>query len=425
MTHLAPLKRFVDPERPITYGIVQAGPDIDGGVYYIRPVDMRGHEGVPDVKQLRTTSAEIARAYRRSSLTQGDIVVSIGPSYGKTMLVQDDRLEGANLTQGTARVAPRQEVHGPYLRWALRSAIAAAYWDGAISGATFRALNLGPLEHTPIPQWPADKQRAIADFLDVETARIDALIAKKRRLASLVEARFKRAVEVEVERLVEVHGTIPLKRFTGVTVGIVIQPSRWYVEEGGVAALRGVNVRPGKLDLNDLVQISEEGHRANAKSRLHENDLVVVRTGDAGAAVVVPPAFDGANCVDLLVIRRSTELDSQFLEFMLNSVWAKKQITRGSVGTIQSHFNVESLRELPVPCVPLEAQQNLRRRLDAESMRVGHIVSMLRRQLNLLTEHRQALITAAVTGEIEVPEPRRTPSNGRQMSVTGSRGRES
>jgi type I restriction enzyme S subunit len=193
---------------------------------------------------------------------------------------------------------------------------------------------------------------------------------------------------------------------TTVTVGIVIQPARWYVEEGGVAALRGINIRPGHVDLSDLARISEEGHRANAKSRLHEGDIVVVRTGDAGAAVVVPPSLDGANCIDLLIIRKSQDLDSEFLRFVLNSGWAKEQITRGSVGSIQSHFNVESLRELPVPRAPLDVQRSLRQRLEAESMRVKRIVSKLRCQIDLLAEHRQALITAAVTGRIELPGPR-------------------
>jgi type I restriction enzyme S subunit len=171
---------------------------------------------------------------------------------------------------------------------------------------------------------------------------------------------------------------------------------------GRCGALRGINVRPGHLDLKDLVRISEEGHRANAKSLLREGDLVVVRTGDAGATVVVPPSLGGANCIDLLVIHKSPDLDSEFLRFVMNSGWSKEQIIRGSVGTIQSHFNVESLRELPVPSAPLDVQRILRQRLDTESARVSRIVSNLRRQLALLNEHRQALITAAVTGQIEV-----------------------
>ena len=86
------------------------------------------------------------------------------------------------------------------------------------------------------------------------------------------------------------------------------------------------------------------------KSRLIRGDIVVVRTGQAGAACVVPEDMDGANCVDLLIVRRSPRLDPQFLEYVINSDWTIKHIEQHSVGSIQSHFNVESLKQLRFLC---------------------------------------------------------------------------
>ena len=83
---------------------------------------------------------------------------------------------------------------------------------------------------------------------------------------------------------------------------------------------------------------------------------MVVRTGQAGAACVVPEDMDGANCVDLLIVRRSPRLDPHFLEFVINSDWTIRHIEKHSVGSIQSHFNVESLKQLPVPVPPLVVQ---------------------------------------------------------------------
>lgn len=379
--------------------MLQTAPSSPGDleVHYLRAGSLEDLTGAESLRKMWASPADRA-IY---TVRQGDLIVAEGGDAGRSAFVP--QVPADTIIQNSLhRVRPRSgDVR--FLKYALDAVYVSGWLDVLCNKATFGHLTREKLTALSIP-WPSDnQQRVIADFLDAETDRIDALIAKKRRLAALVEARFSRAVETEVEHLVEEHGTIPLKRLTAVTVGIVIQPSRWYVEEGGVAALRGVNISPGHLDLNELVRISEEGHRTNTKSRLHEGDLVVVRTGDAGAAVVVPPFLDGANCIDLLVIRKSPDLDSEFLRFVLNSGWSKRQITRGSVGTIQSHFNVESLRELPVPYVPLDVQRNLRRRLDAESVRVGQIISKLRRQLALLTEHRQALITAAVTGQIEVP----------------------
>jgi type I restriction enzyme S subunit len=171
-----PLKRIVDPARPLTYGIVQAGDDVPGGVPYVRPMDMVEHTGVPDPTALRTTSPEIAQAYQRSTLQPGDVVVSIGPSFGKTMVVPQD-LAGANLTQGTARVAPAKGFLAEYIQWSLRAPQAIAHWETAVGGATFRALNLEPLGQTPVfMATEADQQ-----------AMIQALRVTQREVARLLE----------------------------------------------------------------------------------------------------------------------------------------------------------------------------------------------------------------------------------------------
>jgi type I restriction enzyme S subunit len=116
------LKYVIDPERPITYGIVQCGPDYPGGVPYIRPADMTDEGGVEDSSLLLRTDPEIAAAYARSTVVPGDLVISIGPSFGKVMVVPPE-LAGANLTQGTARVAVNRPAIARFVFWALRSTV--------------------------------------------------------------------------------------------------------------------------------------------------------------------------------------------------------------------------------------------------------------------------------------------------------------
>jgi type I restriction enzyme, S subunit len=183
-----PLKRAVDPARPVTYGIVQCGPDYPDGIRYIRPVDMTDEGGV-HVDALQRAAPEIAAAYTRSTVRAGDIVVSIGPSFGKAMIVPPV-LDGANLTQGTARVAPRRDIDPRFLFWALRSDSARMAWDSHCSGATFRALTLEILETCEIVVPALAQQRAIAAFLDRETTQIDTLIDKIREaIVRLMELR--------------------------------------------------------------------------------------------------------------------------------------------------------------------------------------------------------------------------------------------
>ena len=119
---------------------------------------------------------------------------------------------------------------------------------------------------------------------------------------------------------------------------------------------------------------------------------------------MIPPNLDGANCIDLLIIRPGEQIVPEFLEFVLNSDWTLKHIEQNSVGTIQSHFNVASMKNLPVPSAPLEEQSTAVRYLTVMTKVIDKTVDKLNRQLLLLQEHRQALISAAVSGEHVIPK---------------------
>lgn len=201
------LRRVVDPRRPMTYGILQAGPPIEGGVPYIGPSDMPGDGVSPARSGLRRTTPEIAASYSRSILSGGDLVVSIGPAYGKVALLSPD-LGGANLTQDTVRVACDRAVVDPrYLVWVLGSRSARDYWDLEIMGATFRRLNLGTLARTPVPLPDLDRQRRIATALHEQTSKIDATIAEAERFIELSHERRAALITASVTGQINVRGS--------------------------------------------------------------------------------------------------------------------------------------------------------------------------------------------------------------------------
>lgn len=181
-----PLHRLVDPARPMSYGILQCGEHVEDGIPYIGPSDMPGRGDSPALDRLRRTSPEIADQYRRSVVQGGDIVVSIGPAYGKVALLTDD-LSGSNLTQDTVRVAPVQPSIDPdFLVWALGSYEAESFWDAEITGATFRRLNLGTLGQTPIPLPDLTTQQDIRNRLEATTANVDTLIDKSAEMIKVL-----------------------------------------------------------------------------------------------------------------------------------------------------------------------------------------------------------------------------------------------
>jgi type I restriction enzyme S subunit len=141
-----------------------------------------------------------------------------------------------------------------------------------------------------------------------------------------------------------------------ITVGIVIQPARLYVQRG-VPCLRSLNISSGKIDTKNLVFISLESHRANSKSQLFKGDVVIVRTGRAGVSVVVDEAHDDSNCIDLLIVRRTPILKSEYLVTYLQSSAAISDVEFNSVGAIQAHYNKATLANLMVPHPEPEEQQ--------------------------------------------------------------------
>jgi type I restriction enzyme, S subunit len=262
-----------------------------------------------------------------------------------------------------------------------------------------QSLKYEDIRRMPILLPPREEQVGIADFLDQETAKIDALLEKQNQLVvgmwerrSAILDHLVLTLPVEAERL---------RRFADVTVGIVVTPSAWYADEG-VIALRGVNVQPESLSLDDVVYLSEEGDALHEKSRLKQGDVVVVRTGQAGAACAVPLCLYGANAIDLLIVRCRAGVLPEYLAAVLNSGPIVEAVKTGSVGAIQGHFNVSSLKDVVVPIPDLPAQGAFLSEWRHKSAQLDALVSRVERALVVARERRSALIAAAVTGQLGV-----------------------
>jgi type I restriction enzyme S subunit len=261
------------------------------------------------------------------------------------------------------------------------------------------------------------EQRDLVRLLDQRLKHIDEMIAEQETIRSLILLRRS----AEIDRFIE-HGGLdshlrpidspwidaipdswqfmPLKFCVErVTVGIVINPSHYYEDEG-FPVLRGMNVRPGKISADDLVFMSDESNQFHSKSILRAGDVVVVRTGAAGSAAVIPDWAVGGNIVDLLHVRPGSLMRPKFVELLLNSRLVQRQVASGSVGALQAHFNTAALSNAKVVVPPLAEQDRVLAHLEVHLDRYDNLIAETLRQKILLTEHRQAVITAAVTGHL-------------------------
>ena len=300
---------------------------------------------------------------------------------------------------------PGKETEPRYLHYLLRSSLYLQELARISKWMPPSQFDIGwdELRRLPIVAPPWSVQVAIADYLDSEIARIDAIVDKKRKMAELVLARRSAFIDEKIERLNKAYRSVRLKHVSPrIEVGIVVTPAAWYAETG-VLALRGLNVRPGEITLEDPVSLSPEGHAFHQKSMLHAGDVVVVRTGQAGAAAEVPSELDGCNCIDLLIVRQSKLVLSNYLVLVLNSHWTQSHIDKHSVGTIQSHLNVSALADVTVPLPPLDAQRKIAKELESITARSAQLATVLEREVGLLFERRRAVMTMAVTGNLAIP----------------------
>lgn len=341
------------------------------------------------------------------ALRAGDVVLTkdseTADDIGVSAVVVED-VENLVCGYHLAVVRPKAGVaDGPFLRWVLAGDPARQAMAMAATGVTRFGLRSEAIADLQVPLPPLYEQRAIREYLDRETTRIDALIATKRQMAGLLKERWQAVLEDRIQRLVRDCGPIPLKYVCReITVGIVVTPAAWYADSG-VPAIRGMNLSPGSISLEDIVYLSDEGHRLHPKSQLRAGDVLVVRTGQAGTAAVVPPELEGANCIDLVIIRLQPSYEPRFLEYVLNSDWMQKHVAEHSVGTIQGHFNVGAASLVPVPQAPPDVQREVVAELSEYRSQIAETRALLDKQSSLLIERRQALITAAVTGDLSAP----------------------
>jgi type I restriction enzyme S subunit len=173
---------IVNPKRPVTYGIVQAGEHVPDGIPYIRVSDMKSNSLHP-AKMMRT-SPVIAEKFMRSRVLEGDIVYALRGDVGKVLVVPRI-LEGANLTQGTALISKSDSIETSFLYWCFDSSATRKQTYDMAKGSTFVEMTLGNLKNIKIPVPPCIEQSAIAKILDSIEGTISLKVEKFHQTQSL------------------------------------------------------------------------------------------------------------------------------------------------------------------------------------------------------------------------------------------------
>lgn len=293
-------------------------------------------------------------------------------------------------------------------------------------GSTRKRLTLGKTLGLPVPDLLQAEQQAIADFLDTETARIDALMTRKRELIErLLEHR-------QATTLAGVRGDLttaevgpaadgmpwmplhtagwPAARLTLVAqLGSGHTPSRdhpeWWddcsipwITTGEVAQMRHDRIEY----LTETREMISAAGIANSSATIHPAGTVVLsRTASAGFSAIM--GIPMATSQDFVTWTCGPLLEPRYLLLCLRAMRTDllERLAQGSTHKTIYMPDVESIR---IPLPPIDEQRKIVEETWRRLKPLDRSVDRLNRQVALLQERRQALITAAVTGELGVAE---------------------
>lgn len=274
----------------------------------------------------------------------------------------------------------------------------------------------------PIIVPPLAVQKSIADFLDRETARIDQLIEKKQRLIDMLVlshgAATLRIMRTGFEGL-DYDSSSNTLSFSGMAprwqrlkvkhvVSHMTSGSRGWgdqIQDDGELFLQsGCITSKMEVSLEDAQRIAPQQGAEADRTRVRPNDVLVCITGGRTGAVGFVPRVPETAYINqhVCLIRPDTsKIIPKFLAQILYSEVGQLQFRLAQYGLKQG-LGFSEVANVNIPCPPLDAQQSICSQIDLKSQLLKNTVEQVEASINRLQEFRSALITAAVTGQIDV-----------------------
>jgi type I restriction enzyme S subunit len=330
----------------------------------------------------------------------GDLVFNPMWAIGRGVAVSD--LDGAVST--AYRVyEPRPQLHPRYLHHYMRCDPVVEQYGLVVRGLTTfdRSVTREDLDAMPVPLPPLSTQRRIADVLDAETARLDALIAAKLQMISLSLERHRAFLSSRVALGPEAEARRVLALRTSGPRGWADQ-----LTDGGSPFIRSQNLRRDATTLHtdSVAHVDPPVSNEATRSRTQLGDVVLGITGanTGWVGIVDEQTAGGFVSQHVALVRPSPAVTSDWLAYSYFSHQGQAQLLGGQYGGTKQQLSLEDLARLKLHVPLVEEQARRCAEIKESAARTTQITGTLARQIELLRERRQALITAAVSGELEI-----------------------
>lgn len=318
---------------------------------------------------------------------------------------------------------PRKEVIGKYASYLIRTRNYIEVIDGSTFGAKMPRASWDFMGSLPFLLPSTSEQQSIVSFLDRETGKIDELISKKEQLierlkekrTALISAAVTKGLNPDVRLKpsgVEWLGDVPehweVKKVSYTTyvkgrIGWQGLKSDEFIDEGPFL-VTGTDFDNGRIFWDRCYHVSPERYAEDPYIHLRNGDLLITKDGTIGKLAIVSDLKGHATLNSGIFLTRplKNEYFTRFMYWVLSSKAFIDFIETTKTGTTISHLYQNVFVRFVFPCPNIKEQQSIASFLDRETGKIDALMEKVRLAIEKLKEYRTALISAAVTGKIDV-----------------------
>jgi type I restriction enzyme S subunit len=393
----------------------------DQGELFIRIANLT-RDGINlDLTDIQRVAVPTGSEGARTKVQNGDVLFSITAYLGSVAVVPPG-LEDSYVSQHIAMARLRQaKVCSKWVAYVALSTVGQTWFQTQSYGGTKIQLTLDDVRNLPLVVPPLPEQHAIAAFLDRGTARIDALIAEQEKLIALLKEKRQAVISHAVTKGLDPN--LPMKDSGVEWLGMV--PGHWGVKPIRMVAnvVRGASPRPAgdaryfggdatpwvtvaEITKDEEVYLTSTGSFLTAEGALHSNLFPrgTLIYSNSGATLGVPKIMQLDGCANDGVVAfkdLSAQVQPEFLYHYLGSITEniREKVKQGSG---QPNLNTDIVKALQFGVPPLHEQQAIVNQISMLATQFGSLTTEATNAITLLQERRTALISAAVTGKIDV-----------------------
>jgi type I restriction enzyme S subunit len=338
----------------------------------------------------------------RHRLRPGDVLLSRSGTLGRSFLVPREA-NGQTFAGFLIRFRPQSGIDPRFLYYATQSLPFQEVVHSEAVASTIQNFNAERYSNIALRAPEAAEQRRIADFLDAETARIDRLADHYQKLSALAVER-ARAVIDKALMGISSESAVPASAVCSAIVDCVNKTAPTSADATPYKMIRTSNIRNGEVNLSETFSVERQVFTEwNRRGAPQNGDILFTREaplGQVGMLRTDTSVFLGQR----IMLYRANEnvIKKELLLYNFLGSHMDRQLRLLGAGSLHEHVRVGDCLKLRIYCPPRTQQDGLVAEIEAGRVKSLRLATLAKRQLALLVERRQALITAAVTGQFDV-----------------------